>query len=100
MRNPFKSTLYIRLLPTSITLLHVESGREYSDIPQLAIEHRDGRSSIVAAGREAALRSGAPNITIENGFEHPRTLIADFTIAEQTLRHFIKRVLPKSLFNL
>ena len=36
--------------------------------------------------------------SIVNGFKHPRTLIADFTVAEQTLKYFLKLVLPTSPF--
>lgn len=98
MRNPFKSTVYVRIKPDRLSVLHVESGMEYSDVPTLAIERKDRRSSLIAVGRDAATMGASPNVTLANGFKHPRTVIADFTLAEQTLKHFLARVLPRSLF--
>ncbi|QPK64956.1 rod shape-determining protein [Methylomonas sp. LL1] len=94
----FRNTLYIRIEPENIALLHVESGSQFADIPMLAIETRKGKSTIIATGRDALMLSGRDNITISNGFRHPRTLLADFAIAEQTLKHFVRKTLPKSLF--
>lgn len=98
MLNIFRSTVYVRIKPDRLSVLHVESGVEHADVPTLAIEQAGGRHSVIAVGREAAGKAGLPNVTLANGFEHPRTLIADFSVAEQTLRQFLRRVLPRSLF--
>ena len=99
MLKIFRNTLYIRIVPDRITILHVESGHEISDIPAIAIETKNGKSLIIAAGRDTVAASAArPNVKICNGFQHPRTIIADFMIAERTLRHFVKQAMPKSFF--
>ena len=98
MLKIFHNTIYIRLVPDCITLLHVESGLEISDIPAIAIESKKGKSLIIAAGRDTVAASALPNVTVCNGFKHPRTLLADFTIAERTLRYFVKKVMPKTWF--
>lgn len=79
-------------------MLHIESGKEFADEPTLAIEQRNGKSYVVAIGRQADTKAKLPNFTIANGFKHPRTPIADFTIAEMTLKHFLRQVIPRSIF--
>lgn len=98
MLKLFRNTLYFRIEPELIVVTHAESGLKIGEIPALAIETRKGKSVIVALGQEAIALAGRPNISISNGFLHPRTLLADFAIAEQTLKHLVKKVLPKSLF--
>jgi rod shape-determining protein MreB len=92
----FQNTVYVRIKPDRVSVLQVESGKEYSDIPVLAIERKDGKSSVVAVGQGAETKAGLSNIMLVNGFKHPRTLLADFTVAEQTLKYFLKKVLPVS----
>lgn len=98
MLNFFSNTIYVRIKPDRLSALHVESGNEFSDIPVLAIEQRGRKSLIVAVGSAAVALPGMPNIAVANGFDHPRTLLADFTVAERTLRFFLKSVLPRSIF--
>ena len=98
LRESFKNTVYVRIHPEWLSVLHVESGKEYADIPVVAIETVKDVRMIVACGREALAKSNDPNITIKNGFEHPRTLIADFVIAERILKYvLLKQLFPKSL---
>lgn len=96
--NPFKSTVYVRIRPDRMSVLHVESGGEYSDVPIIALEQKRGKNRVIGVGHEALANRPLPNVTLANGFKHPRTLIADFVVAEQTLKHFLKRALPKSFF--
>ncbi len=99
MLNLFRSTVYIRIKPEQLSVLHVESGKEMTDSPALAIETKGGKSSIYAVGNQALTLFGQPNITVANGFKHPRTIIADFTVAETTLKYFLRCVLPWKLFS-
>lgn len=91
-----RNTVYARISPEFVSVLQVESGREYGDVPLLAVEERGGKRAIVAAGR--ATQNSASTVTLVNAFLHPRTPIADFTMAEQTLRYFLKQVLSGRLF--
>ncbi|HZX30100.1 MAG TPA: rod shape-determining protein [Rhodocyclaceae bacterium] len=100
MLNLFHSTVYVRIKPERLSVLHVESGNELADAPVLAIEQKNGKNSVVAVGHEATTKARLSRITVANGFEHPRTLIADFTVAEQTLKLFVKKVLPRHFFAL
>ena len=94
----FASTIYIRIKPELLSVLHVESGREIADVPALAIETRNGKESVIASGADALAKSGMPNVRIENGFQHPRTVIADFTVAEATLRRFVRKIAVRTVF--
>jgi rod shape-determining protein MreB len=98
MLGLFRSTLYVRIAAQRLALLHVESGREFADTPLLALDASSGKPVVVGVGSEAAAKAGLDKITVANGFDHPRTLLADFTIAEQTLRQFVVRIVPRSLF--
>jgi rod shape-determining protein MreB len=96
--QPFRSTVYLRILPEQLSLLHAESGTEFSEVPEIASELKAGKQGVIAVGREARSKAGLSGVTVGNGFKHPRTLLADFTLAEQTLKQFLTRVLPDSLF--
>jgi rod shape-determining protein MreB len=85
----FRSTIYIRIKPDLVTVLHAETGKELQDIPALAIEEKQGKKSILAVGKAARSLPSSKTVTITNGFQHPRTLIADFTVAQQVLRYFM-----------
>lgn len=98
MLNYFRNTLYIAMTSELIEITHAETGRKLAEPPLLAIETKRGRDSIVAVGSMAKQLTDKPNIRIENGFRHPCTLLADFAIAERTLRYLIKQALPKSFF--
>ena len=98
LRNLLRSTIYVRLKPERLSVLHVESGREVSDVPALAIERKNGKAAVVAMGHEASVKAGQPDITVTNGFKHPRMVIADFTVAQETLKHFLKKVIAGSIF--
>ncbi len=99
MLKMFRNTIYIRLRASEIYLLHVESGSELSLPPEIAIDVSNGKKTIVAVGLEVKeAKKLKPSIKIFNGFEHPRTLIADFTMAELTLKYCFRKLMNKSLF--
>jgi len=99
MLNKFRSTVYIRLRANELYLMHVESGNELSLPPEIAIDDKDGKKTIVAVGHQAKeAKKLKPSIDVFNGFKHPRTLLADFTIAEQTLKYCFTKLMGKSLF--
>jgi rod shape-determining protein MreB len=96
--NFFRNTLYVRVRPENLSVLHVQSGKVFTDLPVIAIKNINGKSLILAIGHDAMSKAGLPNISIANGFKHPRTLLADFAVAEQTVKYFIKRVTPNTFF--
>lgn len=51
----------------------------------------------LAVGNEALALRGRDGVELVNGFQHPRTLLADFSMAEQTLKLLLRKLLPPSL---
>ena len=97
MLNLFRNTLYIRLQADLLRVLHVESGKTLTEPPELALRHDKGRRVPLVAGNEALALRGQEGIELANGFEHPRTLLADFGVAEKTLQLLLRKILPPSL---
>ncbi len=96
----FRNTICIRLKADEIYLLHVETWKELSLPPEVAIDMSGGKKILVAVGREVVeAKKLKPSIEVFNGFKHPRTLIADFIIAEQTLKFCIRQLLIGSIFS-
>lgn len=98
MFNLFRSTLYLRLQADLLRALHVESGQTFSEPPVLALRHEaKGKRVPLAVGNEALALQGQVGVELVNGFRHPRTLLADFAVAEKTLQLLLKRVQPPTL---
>lgn len=92
----FRNTYYVRIEPERLTVTHVESGREVSDTPTLALD--ESGCKVLAVGREAGQKTGLAGVRVINGFKHPRTLLADFLAAEQALKHVMARLAASSWF--
>lgn len=97
MLELFRNTLYLRLQADRLRLLHVESGKTLSEPPVLAWRVDKERRIPLAAGSEAMALDGQAGVELVNGFRHPRTLLADFSVAEQTLQLLLKRFQPPTL---
>ena len=98
MLSFYQNTIYVRVKPNLLSVHHVQTENEYNDIPAIAIDKNGRKSVIIAAGIEATKLADNPNITVVNGFKHPRTLLADFAVAERTLRYFVYKVYPMTFF--
>lgn len=98
LRKSFRNTVYVRIQPEWLSVLQVASGKKYADVPVVAIEKIKGKRVIAAIGREALAKKNIVNFIICNGFNHPRTPIADFTVAEKTLQYFLKQLFSNKLF--
>jgi rod shape-determining protein MreB and related proteins len=88
--------IYIQISPQLLTLRNVKTKEEISEPPELAISH-EGGTKIVAVGAQAKLAASSSSIEIINPFAHPRSLMSDFVLGEQVIRHQMKRLLSKSL---
>jgi len=93
-----RNTVYVRIRSDWLSVLQVESGTAYADVPTLAVSVKGGKHAVIAVGGEAVLAGAAPDVRVGNGFKHPRTLLADFTLAQQTLKCFLRKVKQASLF--
>jgi rod shape-determining protein MreB len=91
----FSPLLYVQISPERLRVRDVKAGAEIVEPPRLAIEH-GAKPRIVGVGSEAAM-STAGSVEVVNPFAHPRSLVSDFTVAEQLLKAFIRRLRPNSL---
>ncbi|MBK6744415.1 MAG: rod shape-determining protein [Hydrogenophilales bacterium] len=93
----FGNAIYVRIEADQLTLLHAQSGREWADTPDVARRASSGK--FLAVGREALALAGDADVIVGNGYSHPRTLIADFNLAERALKAMIPHVAPRSWFS-
>lgn len=88
--------LYVRVSPERLVVTDVKSGESLAEVPELAIAKDPERVVGSGAGaRSAAAQSGG---FVVNPFAHPRSMVSDFTSAEQLLKHFLRRATARSLF--
>ncbi|CAG1770974.1 hypothetical protein BAC3_01462 [uncultured bacterium] len=92
MLDFLKNTVYIRLSIEYLSVLQVESNILFSDQPWVAIKEYKGKRQIISYGKLALTIKDNPDIKIINGFKHPRTIIADFNIAELAMTYSVKQV--------
>ncbi|HEY5283131.1 MAG TPA: rod shape-determining protein MreB [Polyangia bacterium] len=54
----------------------------------------------MAVGNEARGAALSGQVTVVNPFAHPRSVLSDFTLADQVLKAFLRRLPPSSFFRL
>jgi rod shape-determining protein MreB len=86
----FNPVVYVRLRPDMLSVREVNSGYELSEPPLIAIA-RKPKERVLAVGHEAAAIAATQGAELVNPFTHPRTLISDFTVAEQVVKHFVQK---------
>lgn len=99
MLNFLSPLLYVQLSPERLSVRNVKTGVTIAETPEIAIL-QSPRRVILAIGdnaRESARASGA---FLVNPFAHPRSIVSDFTVAEQVLKHFVKRTLGNGVFSM
>ncbi|MDP1979133.1 rod shape-determining protein [Undibacterium sp.] len=100
MLSFFQSTIYVQISPDRLSMRDVKSGQSISEVPELAISASPNQK-ILGTGAEArsaaASQSGA---IVVNPFAHPRSLVSDFTVAEQLIKAFLSRLMGGSIFKM
>ena len=91
----FNAVVYVKLHPDLLTVREVNTGYEQSEPPLIAII-RDPKARILAVGREAAAVAASQGGELVNPFKHPRTLLSDFTVAEQVIKYFVHKACKAS----
>lgn len=81
--------LYVRLWADRIVIEDARGASLIDEVPHIAVS-ANGKDvlAVGARARDAAIASGG---RCANPFEHPRTLIADFTLAQSVLGHFVRQ---------
>lgn len=92
-------TVYVQVSPERLTVRNARTGEAISEVPEVAIAD-DPKPRIVGVGTGARLHKSAPSVKIINPFAHPRSLVSDFTVAEQLLKAFLRRLQGRSIFAL
>ncbi len=87
----FTQVIYVQVSPDRLTVRNPKTGASVSEIPEVAIAHNP-KPSIVAVGKDARSHKSEASVQIVNPFAHPRSMVSDFTVAEQTLKAFFLRV--------
>ena len=92
-----KPVVYIQISPERLTVKNLKTGESISEVPELAIS-APPKPRILGVGATARTASTAEPSEVINPFAHPRSLVSDFTVAEQLLKHQLRRVLGNPLF--
>jgi rod shape-determining protein MreB len=89
--------LYIALSPERLRLRNAKTGATWEDVPEIALLDQPGPviQAVGRCAREAAAQTGA---RIVNPLAHPRTLVADFPLAQQLLKYGMHQVRGKQAF--
>src|SRR5215203_3082207 len=89
-----KSIVYVRIKQNLLSIKNVSQGLLFEDIPRIAINHaaKKAAKKIEAVGKNTDLLPSKTEIQIMNGFDHPRTIISNFEVAEWTLAYFLRHV--------
>jgi rod shape-determining protein MreB and related proteins len=92
MFSVFKPVIYIQVSPERVTLRNVKTGSSISEVPEIAVSSTAGPQARTAAVSQTA--------NVVNPFAHPRSMVSDFTAAEQVLKQQLRRVLGSSLLSI
>lgn len=98
MFSAFKPVVYIQISPERLTLKNLKTGEIISEMPEVAVGMQP-KPRILGVGPEARIAAASQQAEVFNPFAHPRSLVSDFTAAEQLIRHQLRRILGKSLLS-
>jgi rod shape-determining protein MreB and related proteins len=98
MFSALSPIVYIQISAEFLTLKNLKTGGTISEVPELAIS-APPKPKILAVGHQARLAAGSQPAEVVNPFAHPRSLVSDFTVAEQLVKHQLRRVLGNPLLS-
>lgn len=93
----FNRTFYIQVSPERLTVRNPETGDSISEPAEVAISSGP-KAKIVNVGTAARAAALDPSVKLVRPFAHPRSLISDFTVADQLLKEFVRRMPGQSFF--
>jgi rod shape-determining protein MreB len=96
MLSALKPIMYVQLSPERLSVRNAKTGEAIAETPEVAITH-EPKPKIVGVGTEARTHKSATSVEIVNPFGHPRSLVSDFTVGEQLLKAFLRRLQGRSL---
>lgn len=84
--------LYVTVSPESLAIRNVRTGEISVESPEVALSRSRPRK-IVCVGEGARRVATLRSADVVNPFSHPRMLISDLTVAEELLKHQVKKFL-------
>ena len=89
-----RATLYAQLSPQRLRLRNARTGALFDEPPVLALRAKaDGvHKQVAAVGAAALVLGGQAGVELAYPFAHPRSLLADFVLAEQLLKAALRTV--------
>lgn len=95
MLTALKPIMYVQVSPQRLSVRNAKTGEAIEEAPEVAIAH-EPKTKIVGVGSEARTHKAAASVEIVNPFGHPRSLVSDFTVGEQLLKAFLRRMQGRS----
>ena len=86
-----KTFIYVQISAQQLTVKNLKSGEVIAEAPEVAIS-APPKPKILAIGTQARAAAAAQAAELINPFGHPRTLVSDFTTAQQVLKHYLRRI--------
>jgi rod shape-determining protein MreB len=86
IRRFFSNDLLVELSQNKISIKAFSSDDKYEDEPYIAIA-KTNKGDVVKAIGKAAKRETSSHITVTNPFQHPRSFVGDFFLAEKIIQH-------------
>jgi rod shape-determining protein MreB len=99
MFSAFRPVIYVQISPERVTLKNLRSGESISEVPELAVS-APPKQKLLAIGAQARIAASAELAQVVNPFAHPRSLVSDFTLAEQLIKHQLARILGNPLLRI
>ena len=96
MLSSLVPVLYIQIAPDRITIRNPKTGVTVSEVPEMAIS-APPKEKVLAAGPQARAVAASQGARLVNPFAHPRSMVSDFTAAEQLLKHYVRQAQGRSL---
>lgn len=98
MLSYFQNTLYVQIAPERLTVRNPKTGESFSEPAEVAISF-GSKAKIVGIGADARAAQVDPSVKVIHPFAHPRSLVSDFTVAEQLLKAVIRQMQGRSLLS-
>lgn len=86
-----KTFIYVQISAQQLTVKNLKSGEVITEVPEVAIS-APPKPKILAIGPQARAAAAAQATEVINPFGHPRSLVSDFTTAQQVLQHYLRRI--------
>lgn len=101
IKKRFTNTFYVQVWSDRIRVVNVRTQEVFDEKPLLAINtNSKGKKIVKAIGDEALTLRGDEKIIIENPFNHPRILFANFVNGEKLLQAIMQKLQKKRIIKL